>query len=231
MEAGNTQTVLTPFLVGARGKGADVDVALLAKKDLKRCVGCFTCYARTPGTCVHDDDMPRLIERIRAADVLILATPLYVDGMTALAKTFIDRLVVFLQPHFAVENGELVHPLRWNFPKKIFLLSICGYPGLQNFDPIVSHMKRIARNMHSEYCGALLRPAVFSLLLTRKYPERARQVMDAIRKAGEELVVNGKVSSETLEAAAGDICTSEELMLTANAYWDRELEKFGDRPA
>uniref|UniRef100_A0A7C4EU52 Flavodoxin family protein n=1 Tax=Desulfomonile tiedjei TaxID=2358 RepID=A0A7C4EU52_9BACT len=231
MEAGNTQLVLTPFLVGARSKGAEIDVAYLGRKDIKRCIGCFTCYAKTPGVCVHSDDMPKLIERIRSADMLVLGTPIYLDGMTALAKTFIDRLVVFLDPHFITDAQGFVHPLRWNFPARIFLVSVCGYPGLHNFEPLVTHMERFARNLHSHFCGSLLRPAIFSMQLTKKYPDRIHRVMDAIRTAGEELVQAGSVSDATLRAASQDICAPEELLSIANKYWDRELEKSTDQPA
>lgn len=231
MEAGNTQMILNPFLVGARHEGAKVDVALLARKKIKPCIGCFSCYAQTPGVCIHNDDMPGLIERIRIADMMVLATPIYLDGMTSLAKTFIDRLVVFLDPHFIMDGKGLLHPLRWRFPKQIFLVSVCGYSGLHNFDPLVLHMKRLARNFHSDFCGAVLRPAVFSVLLTRKYPDRVRKVLDSVRTAGEELARLGSVTSQTAQAVAEDICTPEELMATANAYWDRELGGPADEPA
>jgi hypothetical protein len=231
METGNTQMILTPFLVGARHEGAVVDVALLARKNIRRCIGCFTCYAKTPGVCVHSDDMQGLIDRVRASDMMILATPVYLDGMTSWAKSFIDRLVVFLDPHF-VEDGEgLIHPLRWKFPEKLFLLSVCGYPGLQNFEPVVQHVQRIARNLHTNFSGALLRPAVFSLLLARKYPDRIKGILDAVRGAGEELVRNGRINEETLKAVAQDVCSRKELMQTANAFWDRELNDSGDQPA
>ncbi len=65
METGNTQVVLNPFLIGLRQEGAQIDIALLGKKDIKRCAGCFTCYVKTPGQCVHKDDMTVLVERVR----------------------------------------------------------------------------------------------------------------------------------------------------------------------
>lgn len=225
METGNTQVVLNPFLVGMRQEGAEIDIALLGKKDIKRCEGCFTCYVKTPGKCVHADDMPALVDRVRAADVLVLATPVYVDGMTSLAKTFVDRLVVFLDPHFTTDDHGLIHPLRWRFPRKILLVSVCGYPGLQNFDPLLLHMQRISRNFHSEFSGALLRPAIFSLLFTGKYPDRVSRVIDAIREAGAEYAKFGRMSDDRLKIVAEDICSPEELMTTANAYWDRELSR------
>ncbi|MBI5251952.1 MAG: flavodoxin family protein [Desulfomonile tiedjei] len=223
MEAGNTQVILNPFLVGARHEGAKLDIALLAKKEIKPCRGCFTCYAKTPGHCVQQDDMPALVQRIRAADLMVLATPLYLDGMTSIAKNFIDRLVVFLDPHFEKDQNGLLHPLRWRFPAMFFLISVCGYPGLFNFDPLVLHAQRIARNLHSEFAGALLRPAIFSILLTKKYPDRVKSVLDAVRGAGAELVNNGRVSDETLKAISADICSPDELMAMANAYWDKEI--------
>lgn len=231
MEAGNTQMVLTPLLVGMRHAGAKIDVALLGKKTIELCTGCFTCYALTPGECVHNDDMPTLIDRIRTADMMVLATPIYFDGMTSLAKIFVDRLVVFLDPHFAREDEGLLHPLRMSFSRKLFLVSVCGYPGLHNFDPLMAPVKRIARNLHAEFCGAVLRPAVFSLLLTKKYPEQIRGIMDAIRRAGEELMQDGRMSPDTFDAIATDVCSRQGLMATANAYWDRELDRSSDQPA
>ncbi len=223
MESGNTQVILTPFLVGAKEGGASVEIAHLARKKINPCIGCFSCYAKTPGKCIHDDEMKLLSERVKAADMLVLATPVYIDGMPALAKIFIDRLVTFMDPHFVIEGERVSHPLRWKFPKKMFLLSVCGFPGLSNFDPLVLHFKRICENFHSEFSGALLRPAIFSVLLTKKYPDKVKAVLDAVRSVGFELLTNGIVSDKTSKDASRDICSSEELIRTANAYWDREL--------
>jgi hypothetical protein len=55
--------------------------------------------------------------------------------------------------------------------------------------------------------------------------------MDAVRTSGEELVRTGSVSQSTLQAVVADICTTEELIATANAYWDREFDGSEYRPA
>lgn len=225
MESGNTQVMLNPFLVGMRQEGAEIDIALLARKEINPCIGCFTCYAKTPGVCIYEDDMVGMVERVRSADLLVLATPVYLDGMTSFAKIFLDRLVVFLDPHFTMDRTGLIHPLRWEFPERMFLVSVCGYPLLHNFDPLLAQMNKLARNFHSEFTGALLRPAAFSLLLTKKYPEKIRGVLDAMRNAGSELALRGRISHETFLAAAEEICATEELVETANAFWDRELSE------
>ena len=225
MEGGLTHFILEPFMQGMRDAGADLDPAILGRLTIEPCTGCFTCYAHTPGACAHSDDMEDLVDRISAADMMILATPVYLDGMTNLAKSFVDRLVVFLDPHFTWDESGVIHPLRREFPPKLFLVSVCGYPGIFNFNPLLVHMKAMARNLHTEFAGALLRPAVFSCLMKKQYPDKVRGVMEAVRAAGRELAEKGRVSTSALENAAADICTAEELVANANAYWDQELNK------
>jgi hypothetical protein len=225
MESGNTQSILNPFIIGLKQAGAAVDLIMAEKKDVRQCIGCFSCYATTPGICVHDDEMPGIINRISDADIFVLASPIYLDGITSLGKKLIDRMVVFLDPHFSTDEEGVLHPLRKKFPSKMVLVSVCGYPGVQNFDPLVNHFKRLSRNFHSEFSGAVLRPAAFSMLLTRKYPEKIKAVMDAIRTAGSEVITQGKIAESTSEAIAAEICSPDELVAMANAYWDRELDK------
>ena len=49
----------------------------LKDKDIKHCSGCFTCWTKTPGKCIHKDDMEELLHKISQADVIVYATPLY----------------------------------------------------------------------------------------------------------------------------------------------------------
>ncbi len=223
MEAGNTQAILTPFMIGMREAGAKIEIIKLASKKIQSCKGCFTCYSRTPGICVLDDEMLSVEEKLKGSDLCVIATPLYLDGMTGLCKNFVDRLVTFLDPHFSVDGNRVYHPLRKSFPGRMFLLSVCGYPGLSNFEPLVEHFKRICLNMSSEFSGALLRPAAFSLLMGKKYPERLRQVLDAARTIGKTLIETGHINEDLFKVVAQDICPTSELLQMANAYWDREL--------
>ena len=170
--------------------------------------------------------MVGMVNRVRSADLLILATPVYLDGMTSFAKIFLDRLVVFLDPHFTTDRTGLIHPLRWEFPERMFLVSVCGYPLLHNFDPLLAQMNKLARNFHSEFSGALLRPAAFSLLLTKKYPEKIRGVLDAMRNAGSELVrFAARFHTKLSWPRPKKYAPLRKLVETANAFWDRELSE------
>ena len=42
-------------------------------------------------SCVHDDGMDKLMDKMMEADVIVLATPVYFYSMSGQLKTFIDR--------------------------------------------------------------------------------------------------------------------------------------------
>jgi multimeric flavodoxin WrbA len=92
-DKGNTYVIAEEFLAGAKDAGAEVEHILLAGKEIKHCLGCFTCWLRTPGKCAISDDMKDLLPKVMNTDVIVFATPLYVDNVTGLMKNFIVRLL------------------------------------------------------------------------------------------------------------------------------------------
>ena len=100
MEGGATSVVLKPLLEGMKDAGADVELVYLQRLDIRPCLGCFACWLKTPGICVQDDQMAGLLQRIAGSDIVVYATPLYVDGMNAQMKTLLDRSIPLLQPFF-----------------------------------------------------------------------------------------------------------------------------------
>ena len=86
---GNTETLLDAVLEGAREAGGDVEKIVLRSLDYVSCQGCNACH-RT-GVCILKDDLTAIFEKIAAADVLVLASPIYSMGITAEAKGLIDR--------------------------------------------------------------------------------------------------------------------------------------------
>ncbi|MBQ9777944.1 MAG: flavodoxin family protein [Clostridia bacterium] len=87
---GNSELLCKEFYEGAVEAGHNAELVRLAEKQIGYCKGCYVCRKR--GKCVQDDDMMPLLEKIKAADVLVLASPVYFYSMTAQLKTFIDRL-------------------------------------------------------------------------------------------------------------------------------------------
>ncbi len=99
---GNTVLLLDAVLAGAAAAGAETEKINLADLQLAFCVACGRCYA--VGECVHDDDAEMVKEKIGEADAIVLASPNYINSVTAQLKTLMDRCS--LQIHCQVWRGK-----------------------------------------------------------------------------------------------------------------------------
>ena len=185
---GNTEILVRAFLEGAVQAGDTVETIYLKEKKIEHCVGCLSCWFKTPGTCIYKDDMAELLEMIRRAEILIFASPLYFFNFTGLMKDFIDRLVPLWQPFIEFQDGMSTHPSRYKDfrPKASVLISNSGFPEQSQFDGM--------KNMY-HHISLGLRPAKSNTIccaggVLLQMPE-ARDVMiwylDAVRKAGKEV--------------------------------------------
>jgi len=86
---GNTATVLSAFLEGAEDAGAKTMAIRLADISFKNCKGCNACHKT--GKCIIADDLTPVFDQLLAADVLVLASPIYSMTVTSEMKAFIDR--------------------------------------------------------------------------------------------------------------------------------------------
>ena len=102
-KGGNSDTLCDSFQKGAEESGHRVEKVRLSELTIDYCSACYAC--KKTGRCVKRDDMDQIAEKMRAADVIVLATPVYFYSMSAQMKTLIDRtLGVAQQP--GVENKE-----------------------------------------------------------------------------------------------------------------------------
>jgi multimeric flavodoxin WrbA len=91
---GNTEWMLTTLLDEARLRGAETELVLLRKMDIKMCRGCLACEKggeERKGDCAIKDDMIALYPKLIAADAIVLATPSYMEMLSGLLKNFLDR--------------------------------------------------------------------------------------------------------------------------------------------
>lgn len=91
-KGGNSDTLCDEFARGAKEAGNEVEKIRLADKKIGCCTGCYAC--QKTGKCVQNDDAREVIDKMLAADVIVLATPVYFYTMCAQLKTLIDRTVV-----------------------------------------------------------------------------------------------------------------------------------------
>ena len=86
-----------------------VDTFYLGHMNIEPCRGCRTCFDKGEEFCPIKDDMAEIKARMKAADALILAGPVYVDDVNGIMKNWIDRLAhVCHRPEFAGKSAYLV---------------------------------------------------------------------------------------------------------------------------
>jgi multimeric flavodoxin WrbA len=90
---GNSELLVRQVLRGAQAEGAAVEMVRLTALRIEPCTGCMRCVIGGE-RCPLDDDMDWLIERIQAADGLVLAAPIYWLGPAATIKLVLDRLLM-----------------------------------------------------------------------------------------------------------------------------------------
>lgn len=209
-ENGNTALVLKPFMEGMKEAGAETAVYYTRKMKINPCYGDLHCWIDTPGSCPQQDDMKWLLPEMVSADILVLATPVYFDGMTGPMKNLIDRLTPIGKPFLLLKDGHTRHDPRHNMDgKKVVLVSTCGYWEMDNFDPLLASMKAASVNMYRDFSGALLRPHGPAMKIAAAEADAVSAVLDAARRAGREMAVEGRIADNTIRDVARSLMTRE----------------------
>ncbi|MFZ2413046.1 MAG: flavodoxin family protein [Candidatus Cryosericum sp.] len=89
-KGGNSDLLCDEFMRGAAESGNQVEKISLKERKIGMCLGCDTCQSNG-GTCVQKDDMAEILEKMIAADVIVMATPVYFYSVSSQMKALIDR--------------------------------------------------------------------------------------------------------------------------------------------
>jgi len=93
---GNSTLLAREVASGARSMGAEVDTIHLHGMNIGPCIACDACQESLKKDCVIDDDMKTIYPRLRAADVIVWATPIYWFTVSGQIKLFMDRCYALL---------------------------------------------------------------------------------------------------------------------------------------
>ena len=213
-----TGIMLNQLVLGMRDAGAEVEVVDLRKKTIRNCSGCFTCWTKTPGLCIHKDDMTgELFPKFIESDLVVYATPLYHFTVNATMKAFIERTLPILQPFFEERGDATKHPMRYEFPKAV-VLSVAGFPEMSAFDQL-SSWTRFIFGMSESLVAEIYRPAAESMDLPF-FKDQVEEIFGATRKAGQEIVESMQISEETLAEVTRDFVKDKKLFRNmGNVFW------------
>ena len=89
-EYGNTWTALKEAADSLEQHGAETEMLYLGKQPMAGCIACYKCVKS--GTCVFDDQVNQVIERLEQYDGLIIGSPVYFAGPSGRLCAFLDRL-------------------------------------------------------------------------------------------------------------------------------------------
>ena len=101
---GNTAQLTNAFIKGAKEAGHHIETVSLAKTEIKGCMGCNACRYGKP--CVIKDGFNDLVPTIKAADLIVFASPLYFWTISSSIKAFIERFYCIAEEDTAPPFGR-----------------------------------------------------------------------------------------------------------------------------
>jgi len=229
-EKGCTSHILKNLLAGMQEAGAQTELLELARYKINHCLGCFICWIKTPGKCVHKDDMVGLLEKYASADILVFGTPLYHFNMTGLLKDFIDRTLPVAEPWFVTNPdnpGLSAHPCRYQKTRSIMLVSPAGFPEKGNFSPLVNWFRGYAQIEGSRYLGEILAAGMPVIMDDEEFKDIMLDFDLAVRQAGKQLILTGVISADTQERLNRDLFPGgpEAFRKFGNQNWQKIIAK------
>jgi multimeric flavodoxin WrbA len=199
LERGHTAVILNAFLEGVKKAGAKTELYYSQKLNIKPCTGCFYCWNKeTLGKCViRNDDMDMLYPKLRKADILVLAAPVYIP-LPDYFQSFMNRLLPLMNPVLkTTPNGRTRAITNKDVRiKKIVLVSTCGWWEMGNFNVVLHIAKELAANMSVEFAGAVLRPHADYMVPEDK---ETKKVLENCELAGFQLIKEGKMHPDILK--------------------------------
>ena len=225
----NTYRLTSAFLEGMKQGLQDVQTKELSvsRMDIKPCLGCFSCWSRTPGQCCIQDDMQQIIQELLWADVTIWSFPLYYYSVPGPLKNLIDRQLPMLLPFMVEKEGQVGsgnHPSRYDMSgKRTVVISTCGfYTAKGNYDGIYSLFDHLCgtENYTSILCGQ------GELFRVPELSSRTNEYLSYVEQAGQEYTT-GSISAETQEALNQLLLPRETFEACADASWG--IEQSGEK--
>ena len=219
----NTWRLTSAFLEGITiqeendgAQAPEIETLNIGSLNIKPCLGCFSCWSKTPGKCCIHDDMQGVIDKILWADVVVWSFPLYYFGLPGQLKTLIDRQLPMSLPFMYTETESGGHPSRYDMSgKRTVVISTCGFYTAQgNYDCVT--------NLYDRLCGKGGYTAIFcgqgELFRVKELSERTDEYLSWVKKAGQEFASDG-ITGETRGKLDQNLFPRDVFEAMADASW------------
>ena len=177
-EKGNSSLIVKKFCEVAGNRGANIESFTLNSLNFKGCQGCMTCKDKTD-RCVVKDDLTQVLDSIYESDILVLASPVYMGGVSGQLKCFLDRTFSFLTPDFKTSSN----PSRLPKGKKALIVTTQGAP--ENMFRDVAQQVEMMLDRHGFSEVKTIRGCEIRDIGDA---EKDNKIMDMAAKAAEQLV-------------------------------------------
>jgi len=149
------------------------------------------------------------VSEAEAAEILILATPVYVP-LPGDMQNVVNRLMPLVDPKLERRQGRTRALLHEDVNvRRIALVATSGWWEIENCDTVVRIVRELAEDMGTEFAGAVLRPHADAMKADGSVSRDGQAVLDAARRAGREVVEWGSMSQQTLAAVSRPLVPQE----------------------
>ena len=150
---GNTKGLIEAFTEGAKSKGHEVICFDLGQMNIHGCLGCFGGGKDKNSPCVQKDDMLKIYPEYSAADIVVLASPMYYWGFSGQLKCAFDRL-------FAVAECNMFYR---NPKKQCIMLMASEGNSDSNSKPVIDYYESLLKHMGWKNLGHIIAGGVMKV--------------------------------------------------------------------
>ena len=152
---------------------------------IRPCVGCFSCWNKTPGQCVIRDGYDDIGILIHHAEQVVVITRYTYGGFSGFVKNVFDRCIGYALPHFEVVDGETHHKKRYDEDKPYTFIFYGHNLGEAEQNCARRYVKAVCANTRGHVRDVVFREA------QRPLPSGGRP--SSIPSAGKLVLLNGSM--------------------------------------
>ena len=158
---------------------------------IKACIGCWACWWKTPGRCVHKDAMVEIYPAYVNADKVILLLDTAQGFINHNAKAFLDRTIPHYHPYIEIVDGECHHKARYaRYPELHFYYDEQGLTS-EEAQVIEDYLYRTAYHFRSKAYRIHQHPAWTLTELRPRSPRNKSLQPNAAGKVEQLIIYNG----------------------------------------